>query len=173
VSTDYATILQNRRELYELTDTDGGITSASERVRRNTIVSGVSSVGGHEPTTLTWKNLNVYVKHKVAGTVDTTTGVWTDKGRQILFNMSGVARPGQLIAIMGASGAGKSTLMNTLTGRNRTGVHIEGGVYVNGRDIGRAITSVSAYVQQDDLFCGTLTVREHLYIQVSIHMQYW
>ena len=30
-----------------------------------------------------------------------------------------------------------------------------------------SLTSVSAYVQQDDLFIGTLTVREHLNFQVS------
>ena len=29
-----------------------------------------------------------------------------------------------------------------------------------------SLTAVSAYVQQDDLFIGTLTVREHLNFQV-------
>ena len=30
----------------------------------------------------------------------------------------------------------------------------------------KSLTSVSAYVQQDDLFIGTLTVQEHLNFQV-------
>jgi ABC-type multidrug transport system ATPase subunit len=65
------------------------------------------------------------------------------------------------------SGSGKSTLINTLTGRNRGGMNVTGAVYVNGHDIGRDITNISAYVQQNDLFYGTLTVREHLMFQVS------
>ena len=31
------------------------------------------------------------------------------------------------------------------------------------------LTAVSAYVQQDDLFIGTLTVKEHLTFQVDMH----
>ena len=31
------------------------------------------------------------------------------------------------------------------------------------------LTAVSAYVQQDDLFIGTLTVKEHLTFQVVMH----
>lgn len=37
---------------------------------------------------------------------------------------------------------------------------------MNGEQIGEDISSISAYIQQDDLFIGTLTVREHLVFQV-------
>ena len=33
-----------------------------------------------------------------------------------------------------------------------------------------SLTSVSAYVQQDDLFIGTLTVKEHLTFQALVRM---
>ncbi|GBN57278.1 hypothetical protein AVEN_166318-1, partial [Araneus ventricosus] len=66
---------------------------------------------------------------------------------------------------MGASGAGKTTLLNVLTGRNLRLLNVDGEVLVNGENVGQAITRLSAYVQQDDLFIGTLTVREHLIFQ--------
>ena len=65
------------------------------------------------------------------------------------------------------SGAGKSTLMNVLAYRNIASVRVAGTVTVNGHAIGLSINSMSAYVQQEDLFIGTLTVREHLTFQVK------
>ena len=65
------------------------------------------------------------------------------------------------------SGAGKSTLMNVLAHRNISRMEVSGIVEVNDRPIGRDINAISAYVQQDDLFIGSLTVREHLTFQVN------
>ena len=64
------------------------------------------------------------------------------------------------------SGAGKTTLLNVLTYRNRGNLLVTGHVRVNGGRIGSGISSMSAYIQQQDLFIGTLTVREHLWFQV-------
>ncbi|ETN68593.1 ABC transporter, ATP-binding protein [Necator americanus] len=96
--------------------------------------------------------------------------VSTKKGRLILSGVSGIALPGEVIAIMGASAAGKTTLLNTLLHRNLQGLTVEGDVLVNGQKIGSAVTSVSAYVQQEDLFVGTLTVREHLMIMAMLKL---
>ena len=58
---------------------------------------------------------------------------------------------------MGASGAGKTTLLNVLTFRNTKGLNISGERCVNGQKLSREmLSSVSAYVQQDDLFIGEL-----------------
>lgn len=85
-----------------------------------------------------------------------------------LYTVSGVCRPGELLAIMGASGAGKTTLLNVLTHRNNDKLRISGDLFVNGRRVNPdELTSRSAYVQQDDLFIGTLTVREQLVFQVG------
>ena len=82
--------------------------------------------------------------------------------------MTGVCRPGELLAIMGASGAGKTTLLNVLTHRNNDKLRITGDLFVNGRRVDPdTLTSRSAYVQQDDLFIGLITVKEQLIFQVG------
>ena len=69
---------------------------------------------------------------------------------------------------MKASGAGKTTLLNVLNFRNRGNLIITGDVKVNGTPIMSPLqlAAISGYVQQDDLFIGTLTVKEHLKFQV-------
>ena len=56
--------------------------------------------------------------------------------------------------------------MNVLAHQNLSRLNISGKILINGKEIGKRIKSVSAYVQQEDLFIGTLTVREHLMFQV-------
>ncbi|XGW29054.1 hypothetical protein V3C99_008672 [Haemonchus contortus] len=106
-----------------------------------------------EPVTLSWRDLRV----SVAG-----------KGRQLLHGVSGLAPPGKLLALMGASGAGKTTLLNTFLNRNLKGLRVEGRVEINGNVIGREITAISGYAQQEEMFVGTLTVQEYLSIQARL-----
>jgi ABC-type multidrug transport system ATPase subunit len=78
-----------------------------------------------------------------------------------------VAHAGELLAIMGASGAGKTTLLNTLMFRSPPSLQVSGRRTLNGVFVSSStLASLSAYVQQHDLFIGTLTVREHLIFQV-------
>jgi len=87
--------------------------------------------------------------------------------RLFALAVSGVAHPGELLAIMGASGAGKTTLLNTLMFRSLPNIEVSGRRAVNGVSVTcNTMASLAAYVQQDDLFIGTLTVREHLVFQV-------
>lgn len=67
---------------------------------------------------------------------------------------------------MGASGTGKTTLMNILTRRRPGVLKVKGEVRVNGLDMGRRINRVAGYVQQENLFIPSMTVREHLYFHV-------
>ncbi|KAK7601642.1 hypothetical protein V9T40_009083 [Parthenolecanium corni] len=93
------------------------------------------------------------------------------KRKHILQNVSGIAYPGELLAIMGSSGAGKTTLLNTLTFRSGANLVVSGTRTVNNIPINQnTLASISAYVQQDDLFFGNLTVREHLIFQALVRM---
>lgn len=67
------------------------------------------------------------------------------------------------------SGAGKTTLLNVLNFRNQSKMRIEGDIKLNGQPTDwSTISKCSGYVQQDDLFIGTMTVREHLSFLVNI-----
>ena len=85
--------------------------------------------------------------------------------------VSGIAYQGELLAIMGASGAGKTTLLNCLTFRSTGKMKVVGERCVNGVPADPdSLARISAYVQQDDLFVGTLTVREHIRFQALLRM---
>ncbi|XP_050304753.1 protein white [Anthonomus grandis grandis] len=91
--------------------------------------------------------------------------------KHLLKNVSGLAYPGELLAILGSSGAGKTTLLNALTFRSSKNVTVTGTRCVNGTPVNsKALTSQSAYVQQDELFIGSLTVKEHLRFQALVRM---
>lgn len=106
---------------------------------------------------LDWKDVDV-------------TGLQKKVPVQILHKLTGCARPGELMAIMGSSGAGKSTLMNILTRRNMSGLTITGKVEVNGVPMADDISNISAYIQQNDVFVGALTVLEHLQFHARLKL---
>ncbi|KAG1683444.1 Protein white [Nymphon striatum] len=106
---------------------------------------------------ISWKNVSLVTK--------ISSGSKSNQSLQlkyILKNLTGVARPGELIAVMGSSGAGKTSFFDCLSGRLKTG-EITGTVRLNGHIVSfNELKNVTAYVQQQELFFGTLTVREHL-----------
>ncbi|EGZ12639.1 ABC transporter-like protein [Phytophthora sojae] len=86
----------------------------------------------------------------------------------ILHDANGVARPGELLAIMGPSGAGKSSLLDCLSGRNG---NAEGRIMINGVEGWTPKRRrMVAYAMQDELFHATLTVREHLVFQARLRL---
>ncbi|CAI5448789.1 unnamed protein product [Caenorhabditis angaria] len=124
--------------------------------------SATTTLLGNEDGNSEWSNIVTLQWNNIR--------VKTKAGRVLLDGVSGCAVPGEVVALMGASGAGKTTLLNTLLQRNLKGLEVEGEILVNGQNIGKGVTSVSAYVQQEDLFLGTLTVREHLEIQAKLRL---
>lgn len=82
--------------------------------------------------------------------------------KTILNAISGEARDGEIMAVMGASGSGKSTLIDALANRMAKG-SIKGEITLNGEQLeSRLLKVISAYVMQDDLLFPMLTVEETL-----------
>ncbi|KAK4875876.1 hypothetical protein RN001_012298 [Aquatica leii] len=132
------------------------------------------SLSYSERITFTWSEINVFTieNARVANRFcqrGLNENYFTPQGKQILKNVNGIARPGELLAILGSSGAGKTTLMNVLTSQTSPRMVISGLRCANGVPVNsKTLTSKLAYVQQEDLFIGTLTVKEHLIFQLGL-----
>ncbi|XVF75444.1 hypothetical protein PTKIN_Ptkin13bG0189400 [Pterospermum kingtungense] len=82
--------------------------------------------------------------------------------KTLLNDISGEARDGEIMAVLGASGSGKSTLIDALANRIAKG-SLKGNVSLNGEVLeSRMLKVISAYVMQDDLLFPMLTVEETL-----------
>ncbi|KAF9570558.1 ATP-binding cassette sub- G member 2 [Mortierella alpina] len=85
---------------------------------------------------------------------------YTVGGKEVLRQVSGLVKPGQVMAIMGASGAGKTSLLDILARRHKSG-SVHGNIYVNGRTVSsQEYKRVVGYVDQEDTLMPTLTVYE-------------
>ncbi|GES62885.1 ABC drug exporter AtrF [Aspergillus terreus] len=79
--------------------------------------------------------------------------------RKLLNGVNGYAKPGLMIALMGASGAGKTTLLNTLAQRQKMGV-VTGDMLVDGHPLGTDFQRGTGFCEQMDLHDNTSTIRE-------------
>lgn len=81
----------------------------------------------------------------------------------IIKGMSGYAKSGEFLAIMGTSGAGKTTLLNLISGATRSSkvLECEGSIQANQQDIYSInYHKYVGYVTQEDVLLDMLTVRE-------------
>ena len=101
---------------------------------------------------LTWKSINYSV---------TTKG----KSTQILKGLSGFAKPGEVLAVMGTSGSGKTSLLSILSNQIivQRGAELSGTVEINGESIKKLdYTAFARYVLQQDILMASQTTREAL-----------
>ncbi|KAI4346387.1 hypothetical protein L6164_007285 [Bauhinia variegata] len=81
--------------------------------------------------------------------------------RAILNGITGMASPGEILAILGPSGSGKSTLLNAIAGRLH-GHGLTGTIHASGAKLSKSVLRRTGFVTQDDVLYPHLTVRETL-----------
>ena len=142
--------------------------SSSEQIP---LISGSSTktISTTTQATLTWSHINVTCR-ATPTCLDRLRRVPPKDGQTLLDNISGIARPGQILAILGSSGAGKTTLLNVLSGHDDPHSTVSTGrITVNGHDITRSQRLsgfIIGHVEQREVFVETLSPHEHLTFQV-------
>ncbi|GFP83721.1 ABC transporter g family member 2 [Phtheirospermum japonicum] len=88
----------------------------------------------------------------------------------LLNGISGEAREGEIMAVLGASGSGKSTLIDALADRIAR-ESLNGTITLNGDVLdSKLLKVISAYVMQDDLLFPMLTVEETLMFSAEFRL---
>lgn len=104
---------------------------------------GATSLKVGEPAHLGWSNVSFTLAPQAVKA--------SGKDPRILKNLNGMARPGEVVALMGASGCGKTSLMNVLSGRatSMNGHEVTANITVNGKTVTAAeLGPKVAYVMQ-------------------------
>ncbi|XP_029032461.1 ATP-binding cassette sub-family G member 4-like isoform X1 [Osmia bicornis bicornis] len=95
--------------------------------------------------------------------------IFSREKTELLKNLSGEFRAGELTAIMGLSGAGKSTLMDVLTGF--TTADVTGNIMVNSKPRNlNEFRRLSAYIMQNDNLQSLLTVQEAMNVAAELKL---
>ena len=120
---------------------------------------------GKPAVSISWRNVNYSVLEKDAKASSFGKPVFRNK--RILRDVSGSAKAGELLAIMGPTGCGKTSLLNVLAARvadsNPAASSLTGDILVNGKPRNdEGFRRISAYVLQDDKLYPHLTVHETL-----------
>jgi ATP-binding cassette subfamily G (WHITE) protein 2 (SNQ2) len=87
--------------------------------------------------------------------------------KQLLRDVSGYFKPGQLTALMGSSGAGKTTLLDTISQRKDTGV-VKGEMRMAGQPLNSTFSRSCGFCMQQDVHEPTATIREALQFSAKL-----
>lgn len=138
---------------------------------------------GNEPNSIgmAFRNLEVYgmgtstnyqktVGNFLLGAATSVLSKLSSRGEQrvdILQNLEGVVRAGELLCVLGPPGSGCTTFLKTIAGETR-GFHVGDGSYVNyqgipSRDMHSAFKGEAIYTSEQDHHFPSLTVGETLY----------
>ncbi|KAI2830529.1 hypothetical protein CBS147343_10393 [Aspergillus niger] len=138
-SAGSSVLLYKRGAKSKKPDEESNVSSKSE---------GAVLAQSGKQSTFTWNNLDYHVP-------------FHGQKKQLLDQVFGYVKPGNLVALMGCSGAGKTTLLDVLAQRKDSG-EIYGSILIDGRPQGISFQRTTGYCEQMDVHEGTATVREAL-----------
>ncbi|KAJ9181657.1 hypothetical protein P3X46_009765 [Hevea brasiliensis] len=157
-------------------DAQSDHSNGSTPIRHHALELGYacSSVSPSNPFVLSFNNLSYSVKVGQKLTFPFCGNDSDDSpetGIKVLLNdISGEAREGEIMAVLGASGSGKSTLIDALADRISK-ESLKGSVSLNGEVLeSRLLKVISAYVMQDDLLFPMLTIEETLMFSAEFRL---
>ncbi|XP_042624366.1 broad substrate specificity ATP-binding cassette transporter ABCG2-like isoform X2 [Cyprinus carpio] len=113
--------------------------------------------------TLTFHHLRYHIRERLG----MFSREWVEK--DILKDVSGIMNPG-MNAIMGPTGSGKTSLLDVIAGRKDPKGLKSGQVLVDNTTVTSDLRLCSAYVVQNDVLMGTLTVRENLAFSANLRL---
>jgi len=116
-----------------------GSSASSETLDVAGEKKALEDISGSE-SIFTWENLEYTVLYRGGS-------------RKLLNKVDGFAKPGSMVALVGASGAGKTTLLNTLSQRQTIGV-VSGDMFVDGRPLDTEFQRGTGFCEQMDLHDG-------------------
>lgn len=117
----------------------GGSSASSDTLNIASDEEALEDISGSE-SIFTWENLEYTVPYR--------GGL-----RKLLNKVDGFAKPGIMVALVGASEAGKTTLLNTLSQRQTMGV-VSRYMFVDGRPLGTEFQRGTGFCEQMDLHDG-------------------
>ncbi|KAF1881260.1 hypothetical protein Lal_00023296 [Lupinus albus] len=120
---------------------------------------------GSDGMIMVWEDLTVELP--IFGEEDSSFS--SKKKKKLLNGLTGLAQPGKIMAVMGPSGSGKTTLLHSFSGRLPPNVIVTGSILMNRKKTNSYCKEVS-YVAEEEMFLGTLTVRETLTYSANIRL---
>ncbi|KAG6400623.1 hypothetical protein SASPL_137464 [Salvia splendens] len=122
-------------------------------------ISAAPELRGGAAAFLAWEDLTALLPNSGNGPT-----------RRLINALTGYALPGRIMAVMGPSASGKSTFLDALAGRLSGNVVMSGNVLLNGKIKKSLHYGNVAYVTQEDVLMGTLTVKESIAYSASLRL---
>ncbi|XP_031491559.1 ABC transporter G family member 21-like [Nymphaea colorata] len=124
------------------------------------------------PITLKFEDVGYKLKVSSGNGCSCFPGNYTKVQKTILEGMSGMVRPGEVMAMLGPSGSGKTTLLTALAGRlqQQEQGKVTGCITYNGQSFSGSVKRMTGYVSQDDVLYPHLTVSETLVFSALLRL---